>query len=60
MRHAGGAWLQPQQQLRSGPVLVPPPAAHIPQHPSTGGTGITPMLQVADAVLRNPDDKTKA
>jgi ferredoxin-NADP reductase len=24
-----------------------------------GGTGITPMLQVANEVLRNPDDKTE-
>lgn len=24
-----------------------------------GGTGLTPMLQVADAILRNPEDKTE-
>lgn len=24
-----------------------------------GGTGITPMLQVIEAILKNPDDKTQ-
>lgn len=24
-----------------------------------GGTGITPMLQVIEAILRNPDDNTQ-
>ncbi len=25
-----------------------------------GGSGLTPMLQIASEVLRNPDDKTEA
>lgn len=24
-----------------------------------GGTGLTPMLQVIEAILKNPDDKTQ-
>jgi len=44
-----------------GPIVKLPYAANMKKHIGmvAGGTGITPMLQVAEAILRNPEDKTK-
>merc|ERR1711977_115592 len=44
-----------------GPIVKLPYAANMKKHIGmvAGGTGITPMLQVAEAILKNPEDKTK-
>ncbi|QDZ21782.1 NADH-cytochrome b5 reductase [Chloropicon primus] len=44
-----------------GPIVKLPYAANMKKHIGmvAGGTGITPMLQVAEAILSNPEDKTK-
>eukprot|EP00882_Tetradesmus_deserticola_P006758 GHRQ01007114.1.p1 GENE.GHRQ01007114.1~~GHRQ01007114.1.p1 ORF type:complete len:305 (+),score=125.66 GHRQ01007114.1:174-1088(+) len=44
-----------------GPILKYPYSANIKKEIGmiAGGTGITPMLQVADAILANPTDKTR-
>lgn len=44
-----------------GPILKYPYKANEKRHIGmlAGGTGITPMLQVAEHILRNPDDKTQ-
>ena len=44
-----------------GPIVKLPYVANMKKHVGmvAGGTGITPMLQVAEHILSNPDDKTK-
>ena len=44
-----------------GPIVKLPYVANMRKHIGmiAGGTGITPMLQVAEAILKNPEDKTK-
>uniref|UniRef100_A0A7S2Z2A3 NADH-cytochrome b5 reductase n=1 Tax=Chloropicon laureae TaxID=464258 RepID=A0A7S2Z2A3_9CHLO len=44
-----------------GPIVKLPYTPNMKKHVGmvAGGTGITPMLQVAEAILKNPDDKTK-
>lgn len=44
-----------------GPIMKYPYSANVKKEIGmiAGGTGITPMLQVADAILANPADKTK-
>lgn len=36
-----------------------PEVAGLAQAQVAGGSGLTPMLQIASEVLRNPDDKTE-
>lgn len=54
--------------LKPGDTLdVKGPIEKLPYHPNmkkhiemvAGGTGITPMLQIIDAILKNPEDITK-
>merc|ERR1712144_169839 len=44
-----------------GPIVKLPYVANMKKEIGmvAGGTGITPMLQVAEAILNNPEDKTK-
>ncbi|KAF2119298.1 hypothetical protein BDV96DRAFT_487137 [Lophiotrema nucula] len=54
--------LQPGQRLDiKGPIPKYPWTPNKHEHVAmiTGGTGITPMWQVANAIFKNPEDKTK-
>lgn len=57
--HGGSACRVPLQPGgREGWRATAPPLC-MPCCRCAGGTGITPMLQVADHILANPDDKTR-
>ncbi|KAI9817176.1 MAG: NADH-cytochrome b5 reductase [Pycnora praestabilis] len=54
--------MNPQQRLDfKGPIMKYPYEANKHDHVAliAGGTGITPMYQVARAIFKNPEDKTK-
>ena len=54
--------MEPPQRLSfKGPIPKYPYKANAHSHIAliAGGTGITPMYQVARAIFKNPDDKTK-
>jgi len=54
--------LKPGDSLEiKGPIVKLPYVPNMKKHIGmvAGGTGITPMLQVAEAILENPEDKTK-
>ena len=54
--------MNPEQRLSfKGPIPKYPLAPNQHSHIAliAGGTGVTPMWQVAQAIFRNPEDKTK-